>query len=727
MSKLSKYYKVTGQMMLEYVANQYDVNTQIQTTTTDYTIYTGKDDNIYYIDNSETQKFIKFPDESSSEYNFLGFNKVKSEAGKYTYDNDVLLKNNIDNLVKYKQDTKSGSMYYDSIRIHFIYGFLLDNLAGFTLQVKTNAKYLGPIQKLSGHTTTHYEFDSQGNPIFETVKNVRVYEQVKDNNGNIKYVPKTDDKGNQIYKTGERLTYNLKELTLLDIFFPKEALIIDDMVHWHTTPIYQNGSFYDRYVEFKVPSAYFLSVDAQKYGNGIHITSPNNYGYDQDNSYFYDENGNMYAEAPVDKFNSETWNKRMLTYTVLPDPQLIVNFATVSDTNITSTVDETTPTYYGSTLYSSHVYYSSKFYQDPINQIAIKYKSNSDYFNIRILEDLDNQEIIYYPVFGEGDNARDLNYEIFNRIETGEIPLITEGFQDSLSNMEDFYETYGDNAYKWIIYNDVTVTYFYTNSVNALEITNEDFGKNQYSQNFTNIIDYGKHDPETDGSFWKSHFVPRPPQRNNMTCKSIVIQYTCRLINRLTSAEAIRMATLTISDPTKYISRRVAINNVVTYKIVNQNTRNEIKMQNSTKESKDKIVRSYYDATNLVVKDMGNSNMYTQGQMTLYLKHSSSNYMFRLYNLNSDNVRIPYDLTGPFRYKLQFPTNDGSKISISPNTDSTSLNMGIGQLVFYITEEQVKRIMNVAVANRYFAIVTDPDNSDEMVSTLYEGKVSYYS
>jgi len=64
--------------------------------------------------------------------------------------------------------------------------------------------------------------------------------------------------------------------------------------------------------------------------------------------------------------------------------------------------------------------------------------------------------------------------------------------------------------------------------------------------------------------------------------------------------------------------------------------------------------------------------------MTLKLKHSSTNYVFRLFNLNEDNIRIPYDLTGPFRYYLVFPSNDGNKIKIKPNGDSNALNLGIG-------------------------------------------------
>ena len=101
--------------------------------------------------------------------------------------------------------------------------------------------------------------------------------------------------------------------------------------------------------------------------------------------------------------------------------------------------------------------------------------------------------------------------------------------------------------------------------------------------------------------------------------------------------------------------------------------------------------------------------------------------MFRLFTLNQDNVRVPYDLTGPYRYVLSFPSVDGSKIKIIPNKDSEDVKLGIGQLVFYITEQQVRRIMAVPADERYFAITTDTDVNDSQISTLYEGKVAYYS
>lgn len=720
MAELSKFYQVTNQIMLEYVANQYDANGgKPNERPTDYTVYIGKDGNVYYTDkpkgqNSDVQKsnkqdsddypyyskaqyFIKFPDESMSEYTFVGLKKQQDDK----YSNDSLL--NIGDHVDTYTEHKDGKMHYDKIRLHFIYGFTLDRLAGITLQVKTNARYLAPSQKMYPNSNTYKMYDEYHNPIFE-VESILIDDNnvvtANDNPTAVQYAYQNGAKQVEV----EKLSWDYTDFYLLDIFFPKECLaILPDAVHWHKSPIYQNGCFYDRYIEFLVPSAYYMSLNGD-----LNLSVESKYGHGE---LIKDENDHIlnYGKIPNDN------TQRILEYKILSDPTLIINFATVSEGNLTST----DPNIYAST-----------FHQDPINQIAIKYKSNSDYFNVRIYEDTDNKEIVYYPVYGEGNNVVELSYDIWSRIENNEIPLVSKGFYDNLSNtdIDSFVQTYGDNAAKWIIYNEIAVSYNYVPNTRLLESDGETDAIESI-ESFTNIIDYSKHNKDIEGSFWKCKYTPKPKLRNNMTCKSINISYTCRLINRLTSVEAIRTATMTIpqQNVAKYYTNKTIINNVVTYKVVNQIKKEDVKQTVTYKEAQPKIIRSYYDATNITIKDMNDSNIYTQGQMTLKLKHSSTNYVFRLYNLNEDNIRIPYDLTGPYRYYLVFPSNDGNKVKIKPNADSNALNLGIGQIVFYISEENVKRIMNVSSTDRYFAIVTDSDNNDSNQSTLYEGKVEYYS
>ena len=741
MAELSKFYQVTNQIMLEYIANQYDDESEIANEKEiNYTIYTGKDGNVYYTEKpqeiddrySNGQYFIKFPDESQSDYTFVGLQKIdnqyKDSSGDigvkkndaYVYDNSKLL-NMEDNTETYKEHT--GKMHYDKIRLHFIYGFTLDRLAGISLQVKTNARYLTPQQKYYPNSNTYKMFDENKNPVFESQHILaNDLDEVLTSPFEVQSAyAKNSAQDIEV----ERLIYDYTDFYLLDIFFPKECLILHNVVKWHKTPIYKNGSFYDRYIEFLVPSAYYMSLSKNDYS----VESQYGHGklYKQ-TANIKDENGNInktttfYGKVPS-KINTldsagnlQSDNKRILEYQILSDPTLIVNFATVSEENLTSIDPQI---------------YSSTFHLDPINTIALKYKSTSDYFNIRLYNDIDNKEIVYYPVYGEGNNAKELTPSIMNRIETGEIPIVSEGFNDNLSgaDIESFIQTYGEDARKWIIYNEISITYKYNPITIILESNNED-NTVDVLETFSNIIDYSKHNQEIEGSFWKCRFTPKPKIKNNMVCNSICISYTCRLVNRLTSIEVIRTATMTIpyGDVQLYMSSRSSIiNKIVTYKVVNQIKKQDVQQTVKYKESQPKIIRSYYDATNITIKDMNDSNLYTQGQMTLKLKHSSTNYVFRLFNLNDDNIRVPYDLTGPFRYYLVFPSNNGNKIKIKPNGDSNALNLGIGQIVFYISEENVKKIMNVSSTDRYFAIVTDSDNNDSNQSTLYEGKVEYYS
>lgn len=750
MAELSKFYQVTNQIMLEYIANQYDDTSETPNEKeVNYTIYTGKDGNVYYTEKpqdiddrySNGQYFIKFPDESQSEYTFVGLEKESTEVldssgnnvgikntKSYVYDNSKLL-NIKDNTETYEEHT--GKMHYDKIRLHFIYGFTLDRLAGITLQVKTNSRYLAPQQKYYPNSNSYKMFDDKNNPIFETQSVVvNDLEEVLTSPFDVQSAYAR----NSAEEIGvEKLVQDYTDFYLLDIFFPKECLILHNVVKWHKTPIYQNGSFYDRYIEFLVPSAYYMSLSknsysvSSKYGHGKlykevkYELSQSKYNINEETmqkenydstTIIKEENKKVvswYGKIP------ENNNGRELEYQILADPTLIVNFATVSEENLTSVDPQI---------------YSSKFHQDPINTITLKYKSNSDYFNVMLYEDTDNKEIVYYPVYGEGNKAKELTPDIMHRIENGKIPLVSEGFYDNLSgaDIDAFVQTYGQDACKWVIYNEVSVTYKYRQITRILETHDED-DTIDIMESFTNIIDYGKHDQNVEGSFWKCRFTPKPKIQNNMVCNSICISYTCRLVNRLTSVEAIRTATMTIpyGQVQLYMSSRSIINNIVTYKVVNQIKKDSVQQTVKYKESQPKIIRSYYDATNITIKDMNDSNLYTQGQMTLKLKHSSTNYVFRLFNLNDDNIRIPYDLTGPFRYYLVFPSNDGNKIKIKPNGDSNALNLGIGQIVFYISEQNVKRIMNVSSTDRYFAIVTDSDNNDSNQSTLYEGKVEYYS
>lgn len=708
MSKLSKYYRVTNHLLIEYVTDQTPQNNG---SNTEYYIYTGNDNNTYYIENIHNNDlyinqlcYLRLPDESQSEYFYNGIplnydntinkNKLNVE--------DIL--NNLQTSGHIKSFTTSPNnkvpIAYDKIRIHLIYGFTLDNLTGFNLQASVLCSTLKPKQKTSGN---HKLFDKYNNPIFETIEVYR-------NNG------KTEEK-----ILLEPLVNQTEEVMFLDMYFPKELL--QNATKWHKSALYQNGSFYDRYIEVELPSPQYLSMNTH-----VKLEASNIYGYThvygKDIPYLTkdDNTANGYTYSIPDYSASYVGSSlkyavvgdnrsRLLQYTIPDNPEVILKFSTTSDGNSTSINDK-------------DFIYRQTFYQDPINTISIQYKSNSDLFNIRIYEDHQNNEILYYPVYGEGNNVQDLDIDVMNEIESGAISMIFKGFYNDKDDMSEFKELYGENASKWIIYNDMSVTYNYSKIIKPLD--SEETIEFQTTERFTNIIDYTDK-TINDGQFWRCKYVPHVSSYNNYMINSICISYTCRLVNRLTSVECIRTATLLIDKPEKYVTKRIAINNVMTYKVINRIQRHDTIGKVTETITKDKYIRSYYNATNIVVSNTGNGTVYTQGQMILRLHRSSTNYMFKMYNVDEDNIRKPYDLTGPYKYKLIFPTSSGDKISIMPNFNIADTNLEIGQIVFYITEEQVKQIMLVPVNERYFAIVTDNDSNDGQQSTLYEGQVSYFN
>ena len=128
----------------------------------------------------------------------------------------------------------------------------------------------------------------------------------------------------------------------------------------------------------------------------------------------------------------------------------------------------------------------------------------------------------------------------------------------------------------------------------------------------------------------------------------------------------------------------------------------------------------------VVAKDMGTGNTsYPQGQMTLHLGHTSNNYASQLFNIDSDNARVPYDLTGPYKYKLVLSGNT-QKITVQQSQDTVKQQLGIGVIMFYITGEQASQVMSVAEQDRYFAIMTEGSTGGRE-TTLYEGKVAWLS
>lgn len=462
---------------------------------------------------------------------------------------------------------------------------------------------------------------------------------------------------------------------LLDWYMPKEEL--KDRINWLHNPLYLNGKFYDRYIEIKLPSAQDIAINHRNI----------DYVYEE-----VDEEENVhYLRGTIDRYSN-----------------LIVEFATVQPDNI-ELVDD----------HNSNG--PSTFITDTVKEMSIYPESNANNFGVKLYEDTTTHSIIYYPTYGDGFYIEPINIEMMAKINNGQIPLTNYSEYDSANDgMDDFIEMYGSDVFKWIIINELVVTYKYHSIFN---LTNtEDAGEETYTDYYTNTIDYtGK--KESDGDFYITKFVPYIKERLNKNCVSIIVQYNCHLYNRMNGTDIVRSASMSIDNPYKYVLTQVNTTNITNYKIVNRIEKKDILVGTQQQQSVNpKIIREFYDVTELVAND-GSENIYAQGKLTLKLNHSGSNYLIKLYQLNPDNTRVPYDLSGPWKYKLVFPSVTGGTIDIFANMDNDKTNYGNGSLSFYISKDNAGAIMSVPMSERYFSLMIDNDETRN--SVIYEGRVDW--
>lgn len=479
-------------------------------------------------------------------------------------------------------------------------------------------------------------------------------------------------------------------ITLLDYFMPKE--MVKDEIEWQLNePLYINSKFFDRYIEINVPSPYDLGK-RDILGNLIN---------DQSNIY------TIFEDSESDKI-----------YYGSPDTSanVVIRYAPVQTANISYMANETD-------LLED---YECNYTIDPITEYTFKYDSSADNFNAQIELDETNQKIYYYPTYRIGKNDLPISIRVMQGIETNVYPMFDYAeYDDMNSGIDEFLEMYGEDAFTWIVINELSATYEYTKIIDTNhDITTDEYQTYVYTDYFTNTVDYtGK--TESNGEFWKQQFIPNLKTITNFTCNNITLKYTCHLYNRLNNRDIMRTATMNI--PTGIFARtHVSINNVIEYKVVNKIVKSAgssiIKKEQKTPA---KLTKHFYDVTNVVVSS-GNNN-YPQGKYTLYLNHTSSNYMFKLYVKTDNNVNVPFDLSGPYTYMLRFPTTSiGDYITLKPHTDAENYNPQMGQLIFYITDTNVRKIMDVPESDRFFSIIINQNDSSNE-STLYEGKVAYFN
>lgn len=621
----------------------------------------------------------------SNQYDIINNQGINGYAQPSKY---YIYKGNDDNIY-YTEEPKyasSSSDYYKNMSIYQMYpdenGTSFEHITDSRITIEKAMNYqTSSVVKLSEVRTNAAFYYDQINMFFLRGFNF-------DNIDGI--TVRVKSKANYYIKDGDRNYAREVDATIFCGYISKDMFngVTDKsrtILHYMKSPLFMNSKFYDRYITIEFPSLYGIAL--KDYAT---------------------------PESPASAFVLDK-----VEYKVNPNTNTIIEFATVSsgqsDSSVTVRVDSKNMT-------------AVKFSTDSVVSASLNPEVSSDYFNVRIYEDPDDHSIIYYPTYGDSTNSYELDGNVMAQIEAGAIPVTTNSFYDLNTADVDINDVdYGgdalyynndsdDRPIKWKVYNDLNVTYVY-------KVGNSDYG---YEEAYSRIIDYSKNQENNTVEYWRTRFVPNKRIIEKIGAYSICLKYTCRLVNVYKAIEAIRIATLTV-DANKYVDDIKNYLNVNTYKIVNRINRPVQNIVTPQENVKERYVRSYYNSTNLVAKNIGTgANIYTQGQMTLRLYRTSSNYLVQLFNINDDNARIPYDLTGPYKYKIVFPLLDGTqKLSISPNPDSTKQNLGIGTLVFYITGEQAEQIMSVPATSRYFAIMTDTGDSAGQETTLYQGNVAW--
>ena len=494
------------------------------------------------------------------------------------------------------------------------------------------------------------------------------------------------------------------EVVAADLFIDKLKLYPSsasgvDPIHRLVSPLYMNSKYYDKYFEVEVPSLYGIGLrDHQVIDlDGVPATQ-------NDPTFIsleFDENGDVISSY------SEI-------YTVNLDSNIILEFGEVTETTARKFK-----------LGSGKIDGVQFNLTNETSGVVIP-NSNSDYFNARIYENSDKSAVIYCPVYGESE----LDREVMNQIEVGGIPLTANSFYDaevSYSKFNDI-DTGSDELYyvqedksqrnvtrrKWKVYNDLLVDYIYYGADTSAQI---------YQESYTRVIDYDENQGNNI-AFWRSKFIPDRNIIRQLNAHKVCLRYVCRLVNELRGMECIRTASLYL-DASDYSDNIKNSLNINTYKIVNKITapvQNNVQRDETVKE---KVIRSYYNSTNLMAKFNQQGTVYTQGKGTLYLNRSSNYYRIQLFNLTNDNTRLALDLTGLQQLRLEFPSGTGSsRIMIRQTMDSERQQLGIGVVMFYISSEQAQQVMSVPAEKRYFSITTD-NGSTQQNTVLYEGHVEW--
>ena len=307
--------------------------------------------------------------------------------------------------------------------------------------------------------------------------------------------------------------------------------------------------------------------------------------------------------------------------------------------------------------------------------------SNADYFNAFLSESDNGDFIEFYATWKDqiiGNNM--------NEIEMGRIPLYS-----SNDNFEEFSETYGVNARKWVLIHEINV----------------------YEVIGSNVLLTQKYNFTQDSDFEEPNFF-RPILKNADIDSYFYIDYFCRLTNRMDGTQIIRKCSFSSNHPKKYgrFLQKINVDNLVNYTVFNKIQENIIN-PTSPNNNSTKYIKVYYDTTNIFLNDTDDVK-----NNILLIKSNNHNYKFIVNDIQNGETKR-YNLS-THNYVFCVRLDDGSEIRLTP-VDKTNSNYVLGEIMFYITGDNAEKMLKNQ--NKIYSIQLVENG---VSSTLYEGKYQSY-
>lgn len=336
---------------------------------------------------------------------------------------------------------------------------------------------------------------------------------------------------------------------------------------------------------------------------------------------------------------------------------------------------------------------NNRFNISEIINVQLPVTSVADAFNCFISESTIGDFIEFYGTWNNkiiGDYMGD--------IESGRIKLYTSNNPND--NYEEFSDNYGTDAAKWVLMHEISV---YEQIPGGTSLLTQKYAFTQ------------------EDNFSTANYF-RPVIKNSDIAASYVIQYTCRLMNRMDGTQIIRKASFASTDPAKYGLRftRLNMDNLIPYKVFNRIEEEKANIVMNSSLDKVKYVKVFFDTTEVMLNAF--NEILPQGTGPLFLKTNDSTYKFKFEKLDTNGNRVNVDLSGAYNYVLKFRLDNDTIIEVPP-TYSTNMNTTIGEIEFKLMGDQINSLLK-QTNNAYSILVKNPDGTSY---TFYEGIFYSYS